>query len=408
VKILYLSSDPGIPFWGSKGASIHVREFTRALKAAGHELHIGVARLGRPPADAEKIWEIPGPDADFFQCEQKWGEPKLLAEAAAFARNFYLVLPPTRGFDLVYERYSLFGIAGLSIARRLGIPLVLEVNSPLVEEEKAHRTLILEPLARAIERYLFSQADGIIAVSESIRSYICSISAEARLAVLPNGVDADLFLKAQGTESLRAKLGGERFLVGFVGSLKPWHGLEVLLQAFRWLPGEQHFHLVLVGDGPLRQPLEREVEQLNLKDRVTFTGAVDYQEIPGILKGLDVTVAPYPPIADFYFSPIKIFEYMASGRPIVASRIGQVAEILEDGRTALLVPPGDAEALGHALLRLRSNRELGERLGSVAQVEVQKAHTWARRVETIEPFLTALVQRSRQLASMKTGAAERL
>jgi glycosyltransferase involved in cell wall biosynthesis len=402
VKILYLSFDPGIPYLGTKGASIHIREFTRALREAGHQIEVAVARMGASAENVDGVHELPEIKADLFEEGQGWGDPKLIAEARSFARNFAPWAFPSTASDLVYERYSLFGIAGLTLARQRKAPFVLEVNSPLVEEDATYRGLVMKPLAGAIEQYLFSQADCIIAVSEVVRNYVCSIAPNAHVEVLPNGVDAALFSRATPDAYIREKLGKDRFLIGFSGSLKPWHGLESLLHAFRSL-AKEGFGLVIVGDGPLHKPLLKEVEKSNLGDSVILTGAVEFEQVPRILKTLDAVAAPYPEMANFYFSPLKIFEYMASGRPIVASGIGQTREVLQDERNALLVPPGDTDALIRGFKRLKDDPFLGQRLGQTAQKDVQESHTWAMRVKTIELVFSALANQSNVKSTARVG-----
>ena len=165
------------------------------MKSAGHEVRIEVARLG-PAIPGDGVREIPANEADFFHLGQGADAPGVLAEAGSFARNFSAWTLPSEDFDLVYERYSLFGVAGLTLARQRGLPFVLEVNAPLLEEQKTHRTLVLEPLAKAIEQYLFSNADMIIAVSQGVKDYIGSVAAEAQVTILPNGVDIGPYLCA--------------------------------------------------------------------------------------------------------------------------------------------------------------------------------------------------------------------
>ena len=151
--------------------------------------------------------------------------------------------------------------------------------------------------------------------------------------------------------------------------------------------------MIIVGEGPLRTSLEKLAQKLGLQKRVAFTGAVEFEKIPETLKTLDALVAPYPQMDSFYFSPLKIFEYMAAGKPIVASRIGQLTEILEDGKNALLVPPENPEALAEALLRLKQDRNLGKSLGMQAQKAAKQKHGWNNRLRVVEGIFKTLVNR---------------
>jgi glycosyltransferase involved in cell wall biosynthesis len=145
---------------------------------------------------------------------------------------------------------------------------------------------------------------------------------------------------------------------------------------------------MIVGDiGKMKSRLEKLKSDLSLKDSVMFVGAVPHESVPGLLSEMDVAVAPYPEIPDFYFSSLKVFEYMAAGLPILTSRIGQIQEILEDGRTALLLPPGDVGALADALARLRDHRGLRQALGEAARLEAKAKHTWEKRLETITALM---------------------
>ena len=166
-------------------------------------------------------------------------------------------------------------------------------------------------------------------------------------------------------------------MVGFVGTLKPWHGLPVLADAFiqlhRLNPAAR---LLIVGDGPEREALSSSLAAHGLTDAVHFTGAVTPEEIPGWLASMHVAVAPYPALDNFYFSPLKLFEYLAAGLPTVASRIGQVMELLREGETGLLVTPGDATSLCSTLARLRADASLRAQLGANGRAYVERHHTW--------------------------------
>jgi len=295
--------------------------------------------------------------------------------------------------DFIYERYSLWSRAGLSLAKRYRVPLVLEVNAPLVYEQQKYRSLCLPSVAARVERTIWRNADLLIAVSGPLRNYIEGEGIPGdRIVVMPNGVEPDRFLldEERAAERARLNLAG-RYVIGMVATFKPWHGTDVLLSAFELLHrSDPSAHLLLVGDGPDRAQLEDQVRTAGLQDAVTFTGTVPHRDVPRHLIAMDVAVVPYPEIEQNYYSPLKLFEYMAAGRPIVASRMGQVADILADGDTGLLFHPGNAEELSDCLRRIRQSADLGRELGRKAR-EACRKYTWdnnaARLMEHVRPLL---------------------
>jgi glycosyltransferase involved in cell wall biosynthesis len=268
----------------------------------------------------------------------------------------------------------------MEFARECGVPGLLEVNAPLVEEQAAYRGLIDRAGAERVAARAFAAARAVVAVSREVAGYVEQFT-DARVHVVPNGVDPDRFppdLPPSLPDPTAA------FTVGFVGTLKPWHGLPVLVEAFDRLHHDHpHTRLLVVGDGPERPALEADLSARDLARSTVLTGAVDAAEVPGLLASVDAAVAPYPDRPDFYFSPLKLYEYLAAGRAVVASRIGQVTGVIEDGANGLLVPPGDADALAAALARLRADAALQSRLGAAARETVRHRHTWdavARRL----------------------------
>jgi glycosyltransferase involved in cell wall biosynthesis len=194
--------------------------------------------------------------------------------------------------------------------------------------------------------------------------------------VLPNGVDTALFAEAEP-----APRGDPRLTFGFVGGLRPWHGIGDMAAAFDRVAEALDARLLVIGDGPERARLDALRDRH--PDRVAVTGAVPQAEVPPLLRSVDVALAPYPATERFYFSPLKVLEYMAAGRAVIGSRIGQVGELIEDGRTGLLVPPGDAEALAGAMRRLAADPALRRCLGQAAAAEARERHDWSRRAQEI-------------------------
>jgi glycosyltransferase involved in cell wall biosynthesis len=423
MRIAYVCADQGVPVFGRKGCSIHVQEVVRALREQGACVELFARRTeGDPPPGLEAIpiHALPAvprvvarsPDRATLPTEglpppAHYGRPSVdpvagsgdpattaVREQAALAANGEVraLLEQEGPFDLVYERYSLWTFAAMEYARDTGTPGLLEVNAPLIEEQVEHRTLVDRVSAERTAKRVFTAASALLAVSEEVAAYLEQYpGARGRVQVVPNGVDPERF-----PTNLAPSYPGSSgtFTVGFVGTLKPWHGLTTLVEAFALLALERplaptsgergrgegrnsNVRLLIVGDGPERSRLEADLDQRGLRGSAVFTGAVSPLEVPGLLASMDVAVAPYPKLANFYFSPLKVYEYIAAGLPIVASRIGQLGEILRHQETGLLCAPGDAAALAAALKRLRDDVALRQRLGKAARATAHRKHTWA-------------------------------
>ncbi|AFZ34477.1 glycosyl transferase group 1 [Stanieria cyanosphaera PCC 7437] len=385
MRIAYICADPGVPVFGQKGCSIHVQEILRSLLKLGHQVTLFAIRLGdHPPEDLAQIpvYRLP----PIPKGEQSMREKVALAVNP----DLQLELELAGSFDLIYERYSLWSFSGMEYARAKGIPGILEVNAPLIEEQAKHRGLIYCKSAEGVAQRVFTAASKIVAVSAPIKNYLTNYVSPEKIHVIPNGVNCERFasplLPTFPTNS-------ETFVVGFVGSLKPWHGLSILTDAFTRLHQRvSQSRLLIVGDGPEREKIEADLLARNLQSAVHFTGAVTPNQIPGLLASMNVAVAPYPERTDqrsrlrpgvrlqvgrdFYFSPLKVYEYMAAGLPVVTSSIGQLTDLIEDGINGILCPPGDAEALANALELLWRSPELAMSLGNLARHTVLQNHTW--------------------------------
>jgi glycosyltransferase involved in cell wall biosynthesis len=234
-------------------------------------------------------------------------------------------------------------------------------------------------------------------VSSELRQHVQDLGVkESHIHVVPNGVDASLFHPGPRDEPLRARwnLNGAGPVLGFVGGLRPWHGVEALPDLLERLARTNTgVRLVVAGDGPLRGDLEKALRERELSSRVIFTGSVAHEEVPAIIRQFDLALAPYPrPDHAFYFSPLKLFEYMACGVPVVAAALGQITELLQDRETGMLYPPGDMEALVDRCCELVSNRTLHAKVGKAGAELVLSGFTWdhnATRVTELARALTA-------------------
>ncbi len=366
------------------GQAVHIRALIRAFAGLGHEVRevslvarTGPARAGNPerfgwverlPAFARELLEY-GYGA--------YAERALLRAGREFRPDF------------LYERYAFGNAAGVRAARRLGRPLVLEVNAPLALELARTRGLVFPALARSVEARILRSATLLCAVTGVLRDLLVELGApHERVLVTPNGVDLQRFAfpdRALARRSARERLGlapeppGGELVLGFVGFFRDWHRVDLALEALASYE-LRAARLVLIGEGPARAGLERLIQARGLGPRVHFAGARPHDEVPSCLPAFDVALVP---AINSYASPLKLFEYMAAALPVVAPDQPNLREVLEHEVDALLVPPGDAAALSAALARLR-DPALRATLGTSARAKLVRLDlTWegiARRV----------------------------
>jgi glycosyltransferase involved in cell wall biosynthesis len=364
MRLLYLSTDPGVPVLGHKGASVHLRQLAGALAEAGVDVHIASPRVapeGDVVAAAVSLHRIlPVLPKDHVEATL---EPAVAAQTEAV-----LALALRLEVDAIYERFALFSAAGVRAAATLGLPHALEVNAPLREEARRYRTLPHPELARVLEAETMACTDRVLAVSTPMAAALARDDVDpARIEVVPNGVAAQHFRSPRRDPA--------RFVVGFAGSLKPWHGIGTLVDAVARV-GE--VHLEVLGHGPSAELLDRLPA-----DRVTRLGTRPHAEVPTIMAGWDAGAAPYAPLEGFWFSPLKVLEYMAAATCPVVSDLGDAAATLGGGERGVLVPAGDTDALADAISALARDREHARRLGERARAWVRANRSWsvnARRV----------------------------
>lgn len=400
MRIAYICADRGIALSAHSGSAVHVRAFARALEGRGNQVTIFAASAATAPALDEARADIVAIATDPILDLVRERSAKELraaglatvdaAETYSLLLNQTLLAELTRRagcFDLVYERQSLWSFAGLQFAQREHIPYVIEVNAPLLSQQEEYRELHRRESARAIEEILFTSADLLLVTTPALVDYVQSRGASRRQTrVLPCGVTREM-LEVHPC----ATAGRDEFVVGFVGSLKPWHGIEVLLQAFLQLSYlSSRYRLLLVGSGPLLPYVETYCRDHNIADRVTLAGEVPHQRVGEYLARMDIGVAPYPALPMFYFSPLKVWEYAAAGVPIVASASGELPKLFPHKQAALLHAPGNVGKIVKHIELLRQDRDLGARLARRAR-RVAKAHTWDRLAARFETMARKLV-----------------
>lgn len=380
VKILYHHRTQA-----EDGQAVHIRSLIEAFRQEGHEVTevALVERSGEPaPAKSE-------PEKGGFSPWALFGLlPGFVKELAEYAysvparRRLQRVAKELRP-DFIYERYAFGNTAGVATSEALGVPLVLEVNSPLVLELGRTRGLSFPGLARRVENRIFQRATRVCVVTDVLKGMVAELGVDPdRIFVTPNGVHPELYADLD-REAARRDLGIEDAqgpVLGFVGYYRDWHRLDLVLDGMA-TDALGTAHLVLVGTGPAEAGLRTRAAELGVADRLHFAGTRPHDRIPAVLPAFDVGLVP---AINPYASPLKLHEYMAAGLPTVAPDQPNLREVLTDGEDALLVTPGDGPELIEALARLASDPALRERMGAAARRTVEERElTWrgnAKRV----------------------------
>jgi glycosyltransferase involved in cell wall biosynthesis len=286
----------------------------------------------------------------------------------------------------IYQRHDAFITAGADVARFLGRPLVLEWNGSEVwtranwlQSRSFHGWF--DPLVRLAEVGSIAAADVVAAVSVVAAEVAVEAGAtREHVLVSPNAVDID---EIDAITLPLSRSGNDSRLVGWIGTFGPWHGAEVLIRALAQLPDD--VSVVMIGDGARRPACQELAASLGVRARVEFTGTLPHDVALRRLRTCAVLASPHTPLEgrEFFGSPTKLFEYMALGRPIVASALGQIGEILADDESAVLVRPGDVDDFARGLRLALADPRRAEALAQNARAAVAAAHTWEHRARAI-------------------------
>jgi len=338
------------------------------------------------------LWEGPRPDAATSRWKRAFAPVRY---TSAVMEHVASRLDPAP--EIIYARYSLMSDAAVKLAVALRGPCVLEVNGLsewFSHEFRGWRRLIVWPLIRRTEKAVLDRADLCVAISAPVAAQIEAMGVpKSRVLVQSNGVDPDRFPEGLSGERVRASLGlFAAPVVGFVGTFGEWHGAENLVRAMpAVLKAQPTARFLFVGDGPRKAASEELCRSLGVANAAVFTGIIPQQEAPPYLAACDVLVAPHSwnRKEPFIGSPTKLFEYMAASKGIVASRLGQIGEVIEQEKTGLLVTPDDTDALAAAISRLLDSPALAREMGVRARATVLDRYTWRRNAAEILKWLKA-------------------
>jgi glycosyltransferase involved in cell wall biosynthesis len=361
------------------GQAVHLEELVAALRGRGHEIL------------------IVGPEA--FAGASFGHEPKLLTQLKRFAPNKiyealelgYNVLAGWRLYracrrfrpDFIYERCNLYLLAGILCGRAVGVPLVLEVNSPLARERKSFGGLGFPRIAASLERWTWRNADAVLPVTQVLAEEIRAGGVESnRIAVVPNAIDPQKFAAHCDGAAAKIELGlVGKLVLGFTGFVRDWHGLDAIVALLAQPGTPPDLHMLIVGEGPAIADLKTQSGQLGVAHRVTFAGLVDRDRVANYVAAFDIALVPR--CVD-YCSPLKLFEYMAASKAIVAPDQANIREILVSGESAVLFEPDAPQAMADAILGLANDDALRGRLGSAALSLVSlQNYTWPHNAERV-------------------------
>ncbi|MEX2030622.1 MAG: glycosyltransferase family 4 protein [Anaerolineales bacterium] len=423
MKVAYIYQSIDTNFAEPFAVQVHIYHQIHGLQQAGHHVNL-LALQGRRvlcTSNLQVFKDNHPPESDYGKLGLSGTKAFKVVESAIRRVQAELKIPYLALFDsyrtydacsqnlqshdVIHERYNLLAFGGAWASRRLGIPYILEVNADMLEERQAQGNPergLRRIFAEATTRYCFDSAQRIICVSAQLKDHLVrkwKVSTE-KIVVLPNAADTQAFGRRYDVNRIRRRLGlKDEPVVMFVGGFYLWHDLGLLVKCFaqliRKVPAAK---LILVGDGRTRPVVEQLVEQNGLQPAVVLTGAVEHRRVPEMLAVADVVVAPNITFFDGHGgSPLKIYEYMAAGKAIVATRTGQVAEVIQDGHNGVLVEAGDEDGLAEAILTLLSDPAKRSVLGGNARRQAVERHSWERYLEQVEKVYLSLPKRSMEL-----------
>ena len=365
---------------GDGAEGIHISEIVNSFRKIGHDVFV-VSLIGGSTdiqSNKQRIWSKIAKSMPSFFYE--------IGEIIYNISGYMSGAQAVKAFrpHFIYDRYAIYNYSTVALANRFDIPIVLEVNYPYSNQmEKFDETLYFKRLSRFFERRICCNATHVIVVSTPLKKFLVSIGVPTKqIVVMPNGADSEIFHPDISGKECRCQYGlDEKMVIGFTGILRPWHGLDLLLRAFEQVSYEYSgLHLLIVGDGPARAGLERWLVSRDLSRQVTITGRQPYNMISQFVAAMDIAVSPR---ATFYASPMKILEYMAMGKAIIAPDMENICDILHHRQDAILFPPEDVEGLAGGLRELIRDPVLRASLGYEARRRIETERTWLHNAQSV-------------------------
>ena len=381
MRIIYLHRTQG-----EEPESIHIASIVNALRSLGHDVLV-VGPVATRQNGAQSTPSLLG--------RIKRAVPAAVFELLQLGYNAIVYLKLRRAVrqfspDLIYERYALYNFSGVLLAKRWKIPLILEVNTPYAHAWAKYYGLWFRRLAEAIETRTLLAASHLITVTHAQKGFLeeCGIP-PARVAVCHNAIEPAEF-KPDSYPGIRNQLGfsDRHTVVGFVGTMNRWQGIPEfpkVVQAVLRTCGDARF--LFVGDGEYRRALEDFCTNEGFSDKVVFVGRKPHSEIPALIAAMDIGILLN---SNAYGSPMKIFEYLAMKKAVIAPRVRPVEEVIIDGKTGFLIEPGNAEQMAEKIAALAADPALRRHFGEEGRQYVLSHHTWKENAARIVAIYQSL------------------
>lgn len=398
MRILYVAS--AIEVGSTSGGSTHVSEVACGLRALGHEVLVVARSLpGTPSTQKSVLNDCPAPVRIV----------RLRKELALLGLR--VVSKALRDFrpDVVMERFYNFAGAGILLAHRRGIPSLLEVNAPIIDPPNSTKTRLDRLLLGRMRWWAVQQAKWAAAIVTPLNTTIPPEVPRKRIHELPWGANVTRFdpqlrvthraeLDALATEY---NLDRSRPVAVFLGSFRAWHGVAGFMEAARSLISNgSKLSFLAIGGGPELASFTEQSDTWSLPEgRLVFTGPQPHDRVPLLLALGDIGVAPFDLSAHeplrtfgFYWSPLKVFEYMSMGMPVVTVDVPPLNSIVREGHEGLLHPSGDVTALKSALSRLEADANLRSTMGASARARVVEHYSWQAHCKALDDILREIAR----------------
>ena len=414
LNIAHSYQEGSIRFYEPHAAQIHIYHTMRGLQRAGHEVTL-LALQGRRVLCTQDLQVFNSEELTANHYGQTgWSGTTIFKRFESGIRRLqsilqvpYLALFDSyrmaeagyinlKGYHLIHERFNLLSLGGAWASKKLGIPFVLEVNADLLAQRKfkgVPERGLRRLFAAWATRICFNTAARIICISPRLKEHLHTKwnVDEGKLTVLPCAADLETFKPNHNSQTVRKSLGlTTETVVMWVGGFYPWHDLSLLLESFALILQQRpDVRLVLVGDGQTRSSVEDGITNAGMRHAVIMTGEISHSEVPDMLSIADVAVVPSAPVTASLGgtgTPLKLFEYMAAGKAIVATAHEEAAEVISDGCNGLLVDEGDVNKFAEAMLKLIDDPSERRRLGQNARQQAIERYSWehyTRRLEEI-------------------------